>query len=273
MVSAAEFFSKKGFDTHTYSLQGNIKGAVKCESLKEAAENSSVVVLPLPFSADGINVFAPSSHSIKTDELLSYLSKNTLITGGRLSKEFTDKALSLGFKTFDYFKSERLTILNAIPTAEGALAIAINETKRTIFASKCAVLGYGRIGKILARLLKSLGAEVYVFARSGQALTWAQAEGCIPIPFDHISCALKDTDIIFNTIPAPVLTEKVLKNTKENVLIIDLASAPGGVELEAAKRLSKKVIFALSLPGKVAPETAGEIIAQCVLSYTEGGLL
>ena len=178
-----------------------------------------------------------------------------------------------GCGIYDYYLSERLSILNAIPTAEGAVSIAINETAKTIFGSKCVIAGYGRIGKILAKLLKNMGADVTVLARSEQALTWAEADGCHALPFYCAARYLDDKDIIFNTVPALWMDKNIIDSTSENTVIIDLASAPGGVDLEYAKRICRKVIFALSLPGKVAPESAGNIIADCVLSKLKGGLL
>ena len=67
-----------------------------------------------------------------------------------------------------------------------------------------------------------------------------------------------------NTVPHRVLGVEELADLKEGCLVIDLASKPGGVDLEAARQLGVRVIWALSLPGKVAPVTAGAAIRNTV---------
>ncbi len=274
MISAIRFMYKQNYLVSVFGLPESTEGAKICPDIKSAVSDASMIVLPLPFSTDGIRLFAPlCNKDIKIAELLSCLKENQIIAGGKLSEDFCKKVSQKGCVTYDYYMSERLTVLNAIPTAEGAVAIAVNETTQTLFGSKCVVAGYGRIGKILARLLKSMGAEVTVIARSEQALTWAEADGCHPLPFYNAPRYLGDKDIIFNTVPALWINKNIIDSTKKDVVIIDLASAPGGTDFEYAKSVSKKVVFALSLPGKVAPETSGNIIADCVLSKLKGGLL
>ena len=82
---------------------------------------------------------------------------------------------------------------------------------------------------------------------------------------DLSGCA-GDFDVIFNTVPAEVLDRNVLEQIPDDTLIIDLASKPGGVDFSAAKELGKKVIWALSLPGKTAPITSGRIIKETILN-------
>ena len=56
---------------------------------------------------------------------------------------------------------------------------------------------------------------------------------------------------------------------QSDALILDLASKPGGVDWDAAQALGRRVVWALSLPGKTAPFTAGEIIAKTILHMLE----
>ncbi|MBR5322374.1 MAG: dipicolinate synthase subunit DpsA [Clostridia bacterium] len=274
MVSAARFMCKQNYSVSVFGINGIVTEATICNDLESAVTGASLIVLPLPFSTDGIKLFAPlCNFEIKISDIISLLKNGQLVTGGKLSEDFCKKVVQNGCASFDYYLSERLSVLNAIPTAEGAVSIAINETTKTIFGSKCVIAGYGRIGKILAKLLKNMGADVTVFARSEQALTWAEADGCHACTFCCANRHLNDKDIIFNTIPALWMNKNIIDSTKSDAVIIDLASTPGGVDFEYAKSVSKKVIFALSLPGKVAPESAGNIIADCVLSKLKGGLL
>ena len=162
-----------------------------------------------------------------------------------------------------------MQVLNAIPTAEGAIQIAMEEVKHTIHASKCLVLGNGRIGKILAKMLAGLGADVTVAARKNADRAMAMAFGLKSTSFCNLYEEIGDFDIIFNTVPSLILDADLIKKTSRNTLIIDLASRPGGVDFESARKIGTKVIWALSLPGKVAPYTAGDIIGKTILNILD----
>ncbi|MCL2035084.1 MAG: dipicolinate synthase [Oscillospiraceae bacterium] len=164
-------------------------------------------------------------------------------------------------------------IANATPTAEGAIEIALHELPVTIFGSSCIIIGYGRIAKVLARLLIAFGAKVRVAARSHSDLAWAKINGCEAVSINELSHYLCDVDCLFNTVPVTILGEEKLSILPRRCLVIDLASKPGGVDFEIAKTLGIKTIWALSLPGKVAPYTAGEIILSTIMNIlTERGI-
>ena len=261
---AAREMSKKGYTVKTFGLSERF-GINEEEFLANAVYGASLILLPLPFSTDKIRFSCPiSNKDIKLEELYENVSKGQIVAGGKLTNDFCEKIKAKGGIPFDYYKSEFLSIMNAVPTSEGAVAIAINETSETLFGSKCAVIGYGRIGKILSRTLKALGGEVSVFARSECALAWAKADGFNSIDIANLKDRICDKKIIFNTAPAMVLPPNVLDCANPNTVIIDLASSPGGVDADYAKKKGIKVIFALSLPGKVAPESAGKIIADTI---------
>ncbi|NLT20345.1 MAG: dipicolinic acid synthetase subunit A, partial [Syntrophomonadaceae bacterium] len=71
-------------------------------------------------------------------------------------------------------------------------------------------------------------------------------------------------DFVYNTIPNMILTKDVLTHANPDILIIDLATQPGGTDFEAANQLGLKAILAPGLPGKVAPVYAGKILAQVI---------
>lgn len=226
---------------------------------------SEVIILPVPASSDGRTIYAPfSAEPIILEE--EKLSKAKLVLGGNINKTLACLLSSAGIKYIDYLKREELQIKNALPTAEGAVEIAFAELPITLASSKCLIVGYGRIGKILARLLQALGAEVTVSARKCSDLAWISVLGLKPAKTAELADIIKDYDVIFNTVPAMVLDETVLKETDPKTLIIDLASKPGGVDFSIAKDLGLKVIWSLGLPGKVAPITSGEIIAEAVIN-------
>ena len=126
--------------------------------------------------------------------------------------------------------------------------------------------GYGRIGKILSKMLCGLGAHVSVEARKYADLAMIEGHGCEAMSLKELGHHVHEFDIIFNTVPAVLFDAELLKKVRKNTLIIDLASRPGGVDFEAAAKMGIKVIWALSLPGKVAPITSGAIIKDTIIN-------
>ena len=228
-----------------------------------------VLVLPMPVSDDGVLVNAPfSQSSLPLKDLISRLKPNALVLGGKFGKsqQLFEEA---GIETVDYLACEELSLRNAVPTAEGALQVMLEEMPCTIYGSRILILGFGRIGNRLAEILPALGAEVTVSARDVVKRAKAEMLGCKSISFTELTACAGNFDVICNTVPAKVLTEPVLKHISQETLILDLASRPGGVDWEYAQKSGKKVVWALSLPGKTAPVTAGEIIAETILHILE----
>ena len=162
---------------------------------------------------------------------------------------------------------EEIALENAVPTAEGAIETAMRVMNVTVRGSRFAVVGYGRCGSELARLLKAMGAEVCGIARSGKDRARMRNDGITALGFDRLVSAVNDAEITFNTVPFNIFDCGTLSLLEEGRIIIELASAPGGVDRECAARYGVRVIHAPSLPGKYAPKTAAEIIAR-VLSPT-----
>ncbi len=237
-------------------------------SLEQAVTKSDCVILPMPLSKDGKTLFTPLSDMIvELNQEFCDIIKNKPIfcTNSRLLIKTGDYSDS---QIFDYLDREELAVLNAVPTAEGAVEIAMRNYQKTINSSSCLVAGYGRIGKVLSRVLSALGANVTVSARKLNDLTWIRLNGYNPINTEDIAISGR-YDLIFNTVPAMIFDEETLKKTAKNALVIDLASAPGGVDFKAAEKLGINTIQALSLPGKVAPVTAGEIIKNTIYNIIE----
>lgn len=228
-----------------------------------------VLILPMPVSDDGVLVNAPFSQSnLSLKGLISRLKPNAIVLGGKFGKA---KALfeESGIETVDYLACEELSIRNAVPTAEGAVQMMLEEMPCTIYGSKILILGFGRIGSRLAYLLHAMGAKVTVAARDVVKRAQAEMLGCQSVPFTELETVADKFDVICNTVPAKVVTESVLQKIQKNALILDLASKPGGIDWEAAQKLGCRVVWALSLPGKTAPVTAGEIIAETILHVLE----
>ena len=241
-----------------------------CGSISEAVEKAETVILPLPYTQGREVINAPyCGEEIHTGDILRRMREKQLLLIGKADEGVRAIARLYGIHLVDYLEREELGILNAIPTAEGAIEIAMHETPRTIHGSRCLILGNGRIGKILGKMLMGLGAEVTVCVRKYSDAAYCKANREKSIFFYELENEIGNYDIVFNTVPTLVVGYTALLNVREDALIIDLASKPGGVDFETAVRLGKKTVWALSLPGKVAPETAGDFIMETILNILE----
>ncbi len=258
-----------GFDEKLIN-QNNISINLKNCSLEKLTDTSEFIVLPVPITRDRKYLNSPfKNEKIKLDSYFFNLLENKKVFGGIISsieKSVKNRQISL----YDYYR-EDFKILNAVPTAEGAVNIALNNMDKTLCDSQCLVMGYGRIGKVLADILEKSGAEVTVAARKIQDYAWITAKKYNFINISHLSSEqnLNRYDIIFNTIPYILLNEPILKKLSSNTLIIDLASEPGGVDKNSAKNLGLNSIHALGIPGKLFPDTAGKIVKQTLYKIIE----
>ena len=236
-----------------------------CADIYNENKKYNYAVLPLLKSKDGITIPCPfSDQNIPFSALGNIVKKGGTVFAAfgspELEKVCTENELSLE----NYLKREELAIMNAIPTAEGAVAIAINESNITVFGADVLITGFGRIAKILARCLVCMGANVTIACRKAQDRCWADIYGCNTVDITDIntfSKAVRTAQFIFNTVPSGVFNSNVLNGIKNETLYIELASTDG-ITGEISQNL--KVITARGLPGKVAPITAGKIIADTI---------
>ncbi len=237
--------------------------------LEECILCSDVIILPLPVTKDGVTLNTPfSTNRIILNDEFAKLFRGKIVFCPMKDKLVKTSKHWQDVKVYDFLNREEMQVCNAVPTAEGAIEIAMREYLGTINSSKCLITGYGRIGKVLAQMLKGLGANVYVSARRKESLAWIKLNGYTPVNHkDLINCG--EFDIIFNTVPAQILDSHIMARIATGALIIDLASLPGGVDFESAKRMGIPTIHALSLPGKVAPKTSGEIIKNTIFNILE----
>lgn len=234
------------------------------EPLKAAVDSCDTVILGLPCSRDDKTVNAPNlDKEILLKDLFHIMGKNKLLLAGKMSESVKAVADVFSVKWVDYFQREELEILNAVPTCEGALQIAMEELPITIFGANTVVTGFGKVAEPLAVTLKHLGANVTVCARRSSQRAKARICGVQSVDFAYLGECMSGADIVFNTVPQRVINREQLLGAK-NTLIIDLASKPGGVDMDAARDLGVKVIWALGLPGKVAPVTSGNIIKETI---------
>ncbi len=233
---------------------------------EECLLDVQAVVLPVTgINEKGILYSTLAERDISfTAELAAKIPTNIPLFVGMARPRLVDIASQVGLRLIELMKLDEVAILNSIPSAEGAVQIAMEVLPITIHGSSAYVLGFGRTGVTLSRLLGAMGARTSVVARRPEYLARIAEMNLTPVPFYKMAQNLGDADVIFNTIPALVLTCEVLKKVSPEVVIIDLASAPGGVDYQEAKNIGINAILAPGLPGKVAPKTAGSILARVI---------
>lgn len=232
-------------------------------------ERFDVLVLPVPPLNERGMIPAPCSETeLDPVKIKGLLKQDAIVFAGK-----TDDALRSifgGFKIYDYMENEALSLKNAIPSAEGAVQIALEEHPRTLNCSDILITGMGRIGTSLTEILKGFGANITVAVRNAKGAANARIHGVKSVCTKNIQGGY---DIVFNTVPDMIFDREMLCRFDKKTLFIDLASKPGGIDFAAAIELGMKVIWALGLPGKTAPITSGEIIAETIteiLGETEG---
>ncbi|HOQ00665.1 MAG TPA: dipicolinate synthase subunit DpsA [Acetivibrio clariflavus] len=275
-VKLANLISADGNKVNIYGFKnaGFELGLDESPNLELAINESDIVIGPLPCSNDNEIINAPfCPEKIYIKDVFKSMTKNQIFIAGRISEKIQQAASVYSVYSVDLLDREEMAVLNAIPTAEGAIQIAMEEMPITLHNSNALVLGFGRIGKILAKMLLGIGCNVYVAARKYSDLAWIKGYGYTAVHINEIGNNLESMDVIFNTIPYVILDINMLQKVKKDTLIIDLASKPGGVDFEKAKDMGLKTIWALSLPGKVAPVTAAEFMKDTIYNIiTELGV-
>lgn len=248
-------------------------GAVWHATVGEAMAGAAALILPMP----GVDVrgriyapLVPDQHMLSESDLAGLLPGAPVFVGiarGILS----GAATRIEHPVIELADNDEVAIMNSIPTAEGAVQMAMERRPITIHGSRSVVIGMGRCGLTLAHTLAALGSRVTAVARKPADRARAATLGLAPADYALLPTVLADADFVFNTVPVMVLDNDRLAATKADCLVIDLASAPGGTDFGAAQRLSREAVLAPGLPGKVAPATAGRILAGVIISLLVSG--
>lgn len=266
------YLLEKGYRIISYGLAvgKNVSDCImEATSLKAAVEGSRFLVGGIPFSKDGKIFSRQLLPDIQMEEWYHLLRPGLTVFGGVLPEEMTKLCEEKGIRCYDFMKSEPLAIKNAIATAEGCILEALSHKDTNLHGSPMLVLGYGRCGSVLARKLRGLDACVSVCSRCDRELAYAQTCGMHTLGLDELSQHIGESAYIFNTVPAKVLSKDILPKVRRDALIIDIASAPGGVDDEEARKLGIEVLHCYGLPGKYAPKAAAKDLADYVIEKIE----
>ena len=255
----ARLLELDGHQVSTYGLQRwKAPNPVGLETVLE----TEIVILPLPLCR-GEGVLNCEEGPVPTMELFRRLRPGQRVLAGQVQPEQRREALACGIVPEDYFLREELTVANAAATAEAAIQVAMEHLDRSLLGMECLVLGYGRIGKLLSHRLRGLGAGVTVTARKPEDLAWIRAYGLRAMKTSELDGKLSAFGTVFNTVPSLVLKEALLSQLPESCLCVDLASVPG-IDFAAAEEMGLSCVWARSLPGRLLPCTAAEVIRDAV---------
>lgn len=267
---ASQYLRSKGYNSCAY-----IDFAMD-EKINREIEKAQIIVLPLPLSLDDIFLnISYNPHKIKLLDLLNLIGENKQIIAGKLSKKIYNIMLEQKHQIIDYYNIEYFQIMNALLTAEGAIYYAKSKYQKSIYNSNIAILGFGKIARILAYLLHFQGAHISIIVRKESDLAWSNICGFNPISINqlHSFNINQKSDIIFNTIPYNIMDKHFCDHIDSNTLIFDLASAPYGINESLLDNYKIQYFRESGIPGRYAPKSSGEIIAQTIIEYilTEEG--
>lgn len=200
--------------------------------------------------------------------ILRLLRPGQLVFGGSISPELHAQAAQTGVILRDYLLREELAVSNAVPTAEGALQLAMEHLPITIHGCRVLIAGFGRVGQCTAQRFHALGADVTVCARSPAQLSLAESMGCGSLPLRALPEHSRVFDLVINTVPTPIFDRARLEKLG-SPLLMELASAPGGFDREAVQALDLRLLPAPGLPGKAAPLTAARNLQKTIYRMLE----
>jgi len=270
-VYLAELLKKDYQYVEIYGFEKSGKPwASKDAPLDFILDGAKVIIGGIPFVSENGFISTPLSKNKTTvNEVIDKIEEKSIFIAGKIPENVKRQLEAKNIKHVDIVEREELMVLNAVPTAEGTIHILIQELPMTLMDSRILIVGYGRIGKILAKMLHAFGTDVWVAARKYADIAWIEAQGLKPVPIHQLARYVSDMDAIVNTAPSLVITREILEKTRSGCFLLDLASKPGGIDFIAAEELGFKVIWSLGLPGKIAPLTAGDIIRRTVYNIIE----
>lgn len=266
-VYLAQILANRGFKVCQYALcRQTAKNLVTpAHTLQEAVLYSGTVIAPIPMTKDGRNLNHNSQAQETALPLLSdYLTAGQTFYAGCIPKHFRENAAARGVKVHDLMEDESLAVYNSIATAEGAVAEALQKSHQNLHKSHCLILGYGKCGKTLTALLKGMSCRTTVYARNPRARAEASIAADNTLDDSGLYNSPGDFDFIFNTVPALILNRKYMENMKKEAVIIDIASAPGGVDYPSALELGISAYLCPGLPGRYSPKSSAKAIAGVV---------
>lgn len=264
-VYLANYLKNQRYQVITYATKKDGSECMEGEKFEDVIKESKCIIGPVVFSNGEVITSNDGKKKMSVDTVLELITPEQMVFGGCFRDPFIKMCERKGIKIFDFMKMDDVAIYNAIATAEGAIMEAIKMQPINLHQSRSLVLGYGRCAKILASKLKGLDANVTICARNKVQRSLANGLGLETIDFKELKRRISQYDYIFNTVPKMILKEEVLRKISKDTCIIDIASAPGGMDHRMAKNLGICAKLCKSLPGIYSPKSSGIMLAKKVL--------
>lgn len=260
-VYLAEILTKKGENVRCLDIRNAESAKEQMEKLRSFLPNAGMLILPIP-------VAKVTLQEQLNDILNKNLVNDTVVLGGCFSSEQLELLEKRGIRYLDFMEDKIVTEENAIATAEGSIAELVNHSPYNIDGAKILVAGYGNCGKAVAEKLKGLGARVTVLARRREARKEAKKDGFYAVDFAFGPEEAMGAAMVVNTVPAPVITDIIIKELPRDAYILDIASTPGGTDFECAREYGIRADLVLGIPGRYAPKESAYILARAIERFS-----
>jgi dipicolinate synthase subunit A len=233
-------------------------GCPAAPSFAAAIKGARIISCPIPGvgTDDALYTGFTKEKLFCTTEILSTAAEGAMLFSGRITPRMHEWAKGTPVAMISYGEDDPLAILHAVPTAEGAIKVAIENTETTLLGLNTLCIGLGRVGMSVAQAFEGMKAKVTLAARNPSQLARAWAMNTTPLALKDLGARIGEFPLIVSSASGLVLTRDILEKVDPKALIIDLCSPPGSVDFPAAEALGLKVIWARAQAG-TAPRTAG----------------
>lgn len=277
-VNLINQFLKDGYKIKTYAFDGaydlidaddKVKNKMFAENIEDVINFAENIIFAMPFKNASEQIISTfSNKKIDIKEILPML-KNKKIFVGNLSDETITILNTQKNEIYNLNNNNEIRISNALITAEAAVGIIASESQRTIHGMKILILGFGRLGKMLAKTFKSLDADLTVEARKDSDIAWINAYGYKSLHLDNLTENIGDFEVIINTVPFMLLDKERIEKLRKDVYVLDLADDERGIDTKEARKNNIKNLWALSLPAKNAPYSYAKSIKDVMKMILE----
>lgn len=249
-VYLADILAKQGAGTSVYALNRKIKNTEirEASTLKEVLKNADIIAAPVPFFKAGHIAGKEEFEDLTMENILANAEKGSMIFAGGIPLQFREMAGKKQIECVDYMRDASVAMENTVAAAEGIIAEAIKRSPRNLYKSSCLVLGYGKCGSTLVSYLKKLSCNVTVYEKEPSVAACAVVNADKAADVLELPKCLMEAQYIFNTIPSLILPKAMLEYVKKDALILDMASAPGGVDFAAAEKKAFRRCFCPGCP-------------------------
>ena len=252
-----ELLRERGECVHTI---GHPESDCELDCLRDA----EAVVLPYPWAVKDGRVPCLAGKGLEPEVLLRAIPPSALVLAGEGAEPYLPADEAERPRLVRLSREEAFLCENTEISAEGAVCYAMRAMDGLLRGASCVVTGYGRFGREIAWRLHALGATVTVAARREDARKAAQRLGLQACSMERLRDVLPCAQVVFNTVPVPLLGAKELRLLPPDALLLEIASPPYGIDLAAAGQLALQTLVIGGIPARYAPKAAAETILRAL---------